>query len=256
MQTEPDETPYHPAMTWSVHDLAEALIACLAQHEAALRAEQAVHGLDALDEVDLHPVLAEGLTRAGHAVFRELPYPGQPDLLPPESERERCDLVIAPGHASAVLDHVRLHKEMRRAEGTLFAPIAPRLTHDPNAIAASDAFWLEVKTFGQFSYADGLARPNRTYGSQFTVCTSDVRKLGRARDLVHAALVLVLFSADEAVAEHDLAAFVHRCLDRNLPVKDLVRAHTPIVDRIGNRVCTVAIVPVRCADADYADADT
>jgi len=235
---------------WSADEIASLLVRGLASREEALRAEQAVHGLDALAEVELHPLLAAALETGGYAAFRETPYPGQPDALPRESERERCDLIVAPGGTRAIADAVRARKELLCAEGTLFAAIADRVsTPGPGHLLPDDALWLEVKTFGQYTYTDGLAGPNRTYASQFGVCTSDVRKLARARGIGDAGLVIVHFGADGRVAEHDLTAFVHRCLDLDLPVTGLVREAFPVLDRIGNRVCTVALVPIRAAYA-------
>lgn len=61
---------------WSLDDIADALADTLRERDAALTAEQAVYGLDALDEVELHPLLADGLARATpFGVLREQPYP-------------------------------------------------------------------------------------------------------------------------------------------------------------------------------------
>ena len=234
-------------MAWQLDAILDGLSSTLAARERDLQSEQAVHGLDALDEVALHPVLARGLEGSGLSVFRETPYPGQPEHLPKESERLRCDLVIGPGNATGIADIVRQGKELRRAEGTLFAGVAAELlAPPPGAIEPADAFWLEVKVIGQFSYVDGFAGPNRTYASQFGACISDVRKLAAGREIIHAALAIVLFNEAEEVAEHDLAAFMHKCLDRNLPVAELRRLTIPITDRIGNTVCSVGLVRVRC----------
>jgi hypothetical protein len=242
-------------MPWAPHELAAAFADGLRRHEAALCAEQAVHGLDALAEVHLHPILAAGAVEAGFVAFRETPYPGQPEVLPRESARERCDLVLAPGGTIGIADVIRARKALRRAEGTLFASVAQELSA-PGEAPPEEACWLEVKTFGQYTYTDDIAGPNRTYASQFGTCLSDVRKLARARGLGDAALVVVHFAADESVAEHDLTAFVHRCLDRDLPVTGLIREAFPVLDRIGNRVCTVAIVPVRPERGDYETHDS
>ncbi len=243
-------------MGWTDHELAAALAAGLRLREAELRDEQAVHGLDALSERELHPVLARGLSAAGLRVFPETPYPGQPEVLPRESERERCDLVLAPGGTRAIVDSIRRRKELDRASGTLFAPVAQQITApEPGALSPEEAFWLEVKTHGQFTYTDGFAGPNRTYASQFGVCLTDIRKLARAPGIAHAALAIVLFTDERRTAEHDLAACVHRCLDKDLPVRDLIQEHVPIVDRIGNRNCTVGLIRVRCEPGDHPAAE-
>lgn len=233
-------------MRVSPSEALEAIRDGLAARELALADEQAVHGLDSLDEVRLHALLGEALAAAGLAVFREFPYPGQPEELPAESARERCDLVVAAEGTAGIDDRIRRRKEAARAEGTLFAPIASQMVAPREGVVPpEEALWLEVKTTGQYTYADGLAGPNRSYASEFNACLGDIRKLARADGIAQAGVVIILFSAEEAVAEHDLAAFVHRCLDRDLPATGLLRERFPILDRIGNRVCTVAIVPVR-----------
>ncbi len=233
-------------MHWPLDAIAEALASGLAATERDFSAEQAVHGLDALDEVALHPLLAQGLQQAGFAVFREVPYPGQPETLPKESERLRCDLVVAEGGTTAIADSVRRGKELRRAEGTLFAEIAPALVTPPaGAVPPDEALWIEVKTIGQSTYVDGIAGPNRQYASQFTTCMADIRKLARSESIERAAFALVLFNAAPEIAEHDLLAFMHKCLDRGLPVSDLRTESLSIADRIGNAVCTVGLVSIR-----------
>lgn len=233
-------------MPWRYEDIADALAAGMAEAEARLAEEQAVHGLDALDEVALHPILAAGTARAGHAVFRETPYPGQPDALPKESQRLRCDLVLGPAGCTAVADVIHQEKAARRAAGTLFADLArSTLAPPPGAAPPEDLLWLEIKSIGQHTYVDGVAGPNRSYSSQFNTCLADVRKLSKARAVEHAALAVVCFSERPETAAHDLAALVHRCLDRDLPVAGLASAAIPILDRIGNAACTVGVLRVR-----------
>jgi hypothetical protein len=196
-------------------------------------------------------MLARGLREAGFAVFRETPYPGQPRVLPKESERQRCDLVVAPGGTAGIADSVRQGKELRKAEGTLFAAVAHELLAPPvGSLPPEEALWVEVKTIGQHTYVDGLAGPNRSYASQFNTCMADIRKLAGGRSIGHAVLALVLFNESAVVAEHDLTAFMHKCLDRRLPVADLRRESVPIADRIGNAVCTVGLVSVRAEPKD------
>ena len=239
-----------PIMPWQLEHIAEALVSGLALAERDCAAEQAVHGLDALDEIALHPLLARGLREAGFAVFPETPYPGQPKVLPKESERLRCDLVVAEGGTTAIADSVQQGKEVRRAEGTLFAEIAPAMVTPPaGAVPPDEALWIEVKTIGQFTYTDGYAGPNRGYASQFNACMADIRKLAKGESIGRAVLAMVLFHATPEIAEHDLLAFMHKCLDRQLPVSDLRTASLPIADRIGNAACTVGLVRVKRGDS-------
>jgi hypothetical protein len=235
-----------PPMPMQLDVITQALATGLAAAETELAAEQAVHGLDALAEIALHPILTRGLHEAGYAAFRETPYPGQPEILPKESERLRCDLVVTSGGTTGILDSVRRGKELQRAEGTLFAEVASEMVTPPvGAVPPEEALWLEVKTIGQSTYVDGVAGPNRSYTSQFSTCLADIRKLASADAIEQAALAIVLFNAAPEIAQHDLTMCMHKCLDRRLPVVDLRTESFPIADRIGNAVCTVGLVVVR-----------
>ena len=104
---------------WTAHELVNAAAVELARREALLVREQAVYGLDALCEVELHPVLAEGLGQeCGVVVKREMPYPlewnskrtrrvKKPGSLPVFRDRQRCDLVILPHGAADLADPLR-----------------------------------------------------------------------------------------------------------------------------------------------------
>ena len=238
-------------MPWDLDAITEALAAGLRRAETDLAEEHAVHGLDALDEVSLHPILASVLAASDLAVFRETPYPGQPGRLPKETERMRCDLVAAPRDSIGIADKVLQGKEMRGVSETLFADLAEQLAAPPEGeTLPEDALRMEIKSVGQYSYVDGVAGPNRSYASQFNRCRHDLKKLGLAKCVEHAALVLVLFHERPEIAEHDLMAFVHKCLDHHLPAAGLTTASLPIADRIGNTVCTVGLVRVRARGGD------
>src|SRR6187549_575646 len=60
---------------WSWHDLADALAAGLERAVAATELEQAVRGLDARSELELHPLLHAALREAGYGVFPEQRFP-------------------------------------------------------------------------------------------------------------------------------------------------------------------------------------
>jgi len=227
-------------------DIPHMLAAGLARAEAQLKCEQAVHGLDALDEVHLHPILAQGFDNILYSVFREVPYPGQPEKIPKERERQRCDLVITAAGSAGIIDDIHRRKEIQCAAQTLFAPLAQTMTEpDGQLTEPGNAFWLEVKTIGQYHIMEGYAGPNRKYTSAFSVCRADLRKLAAARDIVRAALAIVLFCADETIGQHDLTAFMHTCLDRHLPVQSLRTASIPIANRIGNQSCTIGLIQVQ-----------
>jgi hypothetical protein len=208
---------------WSAADIADGCADGLAQRAAALDTEQAVFGLDALDEVDLHPVLATALGSASFGVFREERYPADRQRRK-ESEGERCDLVLTPDARPLVVSE-------RKA--TLFEP--------DDAVDLEDAYWLEVKVVAQYT-EEGA---NASYSSQLlSTVRHDVTKLSKDDGILHAGLLIVLFVRERAVAEHDLGIWQDRCLERGLPIgAPYVRA-VPITDRLGNGVCYLALYPV------------
>lgn len=120
---------------WSLADMADVVRDALEERERSLRDEQAVRGLDSLDEVALHPMIAGALDTLGFGVLREQPYPHEwsrkaartsgpdtkrtpaanepqlvlvgstdafpdtppaADALPKHRDRQRCDIVLTP----------------------------------------------------------------------------------------------------------------------------------------------------------------
>ncbi len=187
--------------------------------------------------------------------------PSPDDALPRWRERQRCDLVLTHEPGVRVGDPVVTERARRaiRAEGagTLFAPAAradaealPEVA--AGMVAPEDAFWLEVKMVCQFSNVSrdgegmGVPGPNMSYGSQLVRgVTTDAKKLSRDGRITHGGVALLLFTCDEQTAEHDLVALLHTCLDKGLPIQSPTTERLAIIDRIGNRFCTVAVVPVR-----------
>lgn len=284
-------------LVWSPADLMDSIEQGFLQREESLRQEQAVYGLDAIEETAFHPLIAGALSRASHPVVREAVYPGSrrrssrapvptmpddperggattepgPAETPAvdtagsdpalDRERERCDIVVLPAGFTRIADPIsrrRAARTIRReAEGTLFEPTATRdsavIEHARAADACppEDAFWLEVKVVGQHAYCSGVPGPNRAYASQLSRgVISDLIKLRADRHLRHAGVLLVLFSEDPTTAEHDLGVLLHRCLDRDLPIWSAERRSLAILDRIGNRVCTLALIPIRPGGGD------
>lgn len=210
--------PYFPS------DIVDAVIEGLRQRAAALDAEHAVRGIDALDEVSLHPIIAEGLTTAGYGVHREVRYPADRRKRK-TSEGERCDFALTPGH-----------RPLRNPEA------AATLFDSSDAVDLDDAFWLEVKVVAQFT-PDGS---NRQYASQLlSTVGQDVAKLSKDQGILHAGLLLILFVHRAEVAEHDLGIWQDRCIGRGLPIAAPSVRQMTISDRIGNGVCMAALYPVR-----------
>jgi hypothetical protein len=277
---------------WRHDDLLDALARGVADAEAALAREQAPYGLDALHELQLHPILAAALVAPapgpGFGVIREQPYPqewvGKPSsgkrlrptppapadadtldahapddecdqsVLPELRDRLRCDLVLTPEPDQTLADPLATVRQaddiLRQGAGSLFAAHAETAAAEhvpsPTAVVPEDAFWLEIKTLGQFSYCDGVPGPNTKYGAELVrAIRTDAAKLAEDGMIFHAAVLIVLFAATEEIARHDIAAAIHRCLDRDMPVGSPLFRSVPIADRIGNSVCELALVPVR-----------
>ena len=208
---------------WRVGDIADALEAALRIEEDRLRCEQAVYGLDALDERGLHPVIARGLREAGYGVHREVRYPADRRKWR-ESEGERCDFVLT--------QDGRPLREVERAR-TLF--------DSPDAAAVEEAWWLEIKVAWQYT-TDG---PNPRYAAQMlSVARADVGKLSKDQGILHAGLAMLAFVENDEIALHDLRVWYERNVSRGLPVGYPSTRLVPISNRVGNSVCAVAVCPV------------
>jgi len=208
---------------WSVADVADALEEGIRREETRLRIDQAVYGLDALDERHLHLIIAQGLREAGYGVHREVRYPADRRKWR-ESEGERCDFVIT--HDGRPL------RESERAR-TLF--------DSPDCAELDEAFWLEVKAAWQHT----IEGPNPRYTAQMlTVARGDVGKLSKDRDILHAGLAMIAFVESEDIARHDVRVWYERYIERGLPVGYPSLRMTSILNRLGNSVCAMAICPV------------
>jgi hypothetical protein len=209
--------------TWSVADIADALEEGLRCEDLRFREEQAVYGLDALDELRLHPIIERSLQDAGYGVHREVRYPADRRKWR-ESEGERCDFVIT--HDGRAL------RESERAR-TLFEPA--------NCAELDEAFWLEIKAAWQYTI-DG---PNPRYAAQMlSVARGDVAKLSKDRDILHAGLGMIAFVESEEIGRHDLGVWYERYVARGLPVGYPSIRMAGLVNRLGNDVCAVALCPV------------
>lgn len=209
---------------WSLPDLADAVARGVARLSEEDRLAQAVRGPDSLPELRWHAELAAIFEAEGYGVQREQRYPVARGKRR-RSEGERCDFVLTPAGRSL---------EEEEAAATLFAP--------PHTVAPQEALWLEVKVVAQFT-EEG---PNRSYASDLQQpLRRDVAKLARESLITHAALLLILFTADDATAAHDLELWRERCLHRGLDVQPPYVRHVHIVDRLGNACCTLALWRVK-----------
>jgi hypothetical protein len=208
---------------WSWHALADALADGLTRAAAEIELEQAVRGLDACLELELHPVLQRALRDAGYGVHPEQRFPRERGKRR-RSEGSRCDIVLTPEGRPLAGEEVQLG---------LFAP--------KQAVPLCDAMWIEVKAVAQFRE---LA-PNRAYAQALQQPVwKDVEKLAADPEIHHAVVLLVIFTADAVVAEHDLEVWAVRASQRGLPLWPRVQRSLAIGDRIGNRLCTLALFPI------------
>jgi hypothetical protein len=208
---------------WSPADIADVIAAGIRAEAERLDREQAVLGIDARDELELHPLIRDALDKAGFGVSAEQRYPHD-RIRRRRSEGERCDVVLTPqGTTLAEPD----------AEATLFAP--------NDAVDLGDAFWLEVKVVGQYT----LEGANAAYSSELMhPVRQDVAKLARDPGIRHAAVLLVLFTTGREVAEHDLSVWERHCIRHDLPIAPPAMRHVEINDRLGNALCSVVVYPV------------
>ncbi len=216
-------TSYHAGVRLSPADIADAIEAGLRAELARRDHEQSVYGLDSLDELALHPILAASLREAGFGVHREQRYPAD-RAQRRVSMGERCDFVLTPEQRELIKEDSR---------GTLF--------DDPDAVSLDEAYWLEVKIVVQFT-CEGA---NGNYASHLmSAVREDVGKLAKDPGILQAGLLIVLFVRDERVADHDLKIWQDRCLERGLPLGAPSRRAIPMTDRHGNGCCAIAVYPI------------
>jgi len=211
-------------MRWSCGDIADAVAAALAARARADDCEQAVYGFDALNELGLHPLVQEALLEPGFGAWAEQRYPHD-DHHRGHHEGKRCDLVLTPGG-----------RPLRDAglRGTLF--------DTPTAVDPEKAFWLEIKTVPQY----GPEGPSPRYAAELRrPVVKDVQKLQSDTTIRHAGLLLVLFTAEAAIAQHDLLAWHAYCLQKTPSIALPATRHIPITDRIGHGCCSVAVFEVK-----------
>jgi hypothetical protein len=208
-------------MHYDFSTLADQLGAVIDRVEGDLRLEQAVYGLDAKDEKAIQSLLAEGL-RAHYEVAREVHYPSSVGRK--LTHRMRCDIVLTPQGRPLRLDS---------APATLFDPA--------NLADPTEALWLEVKVAYQFR--EGGIR-HGGYGSQWrTAVVEDLRKMDADPKIAEAGLVLVVFNETREILEKDLELFELVMMQKEVLAGFRQVRSVPILDRVGHRVCTVAVWP-------------
>lgn len=209
-------------LKWDFCTLADELGRSVREAEDELRLEQAVYGLDARDERALQSLLASRLSSACE-VAREVHYPSSAGRK--LTHRRRCDLVVSPKGRPLRLD----------SSGP------PSLFDPPSLCDPADALWLEVKVAYQFR--EGGARHNG-YGAQWrTAVIEDLRKMEADPLIREAGLVLVVFNESDVVLAKDLELFEDVMARQEVLAGFRHVRSVPITERIGHRLCTVAVWP-------------
>lgn len=201
--------------------LADHLHEAIERAEADLRLEQAVYGIDAKDEKAIQGLLAESL-KAHYDVAREVHYPST--VGKKLTHRPRCDLVLTERGRPLKLDSA-----------------APSLFDPSNQAAATEALWLEVKVAYQFRAPD---QRHMGYGPQWrTAVVEDLRKMEAEAGVREAGLVLVVFNESREILEKDLELFEDVLARKEVLAGFRQVRSVVILDRVGHRVCTVAVWP-------------
>ena len=214
---------YHAGVSlkWDFSTLADQLGQVLEQAEGDLRLEQAVYGLDSRDELTLHTLLAEGLTRH-YSVAREVHYPSTAGRK--LSHRQRCDLVLSPMGKPLRLDST-----------------PPSLFDSKDQCEPEDALWLEVKVAYQFR--EGAVR-HGGYGAQWRGgVIDDLRKMDADEKIKEAGLVLIVFNESAQILEKDLQLFEDLLAQKEVLAGFRHVRSVQILERMGHRLCTAAVWP-------------
>lgn len=207
---------------WSTGMIADAVSDGLHAVAQSQDHEQVVYGFDHCDELGLHPLIHQALRDRGFGVWPEQRYPSA-WIRSRKSEGLRCDVVLTEDADVLGLRDPELRN-------TLF--------DQGHACDPEDAYWLEIKTVAQYTI-DG---PFRRYSSELsTPVSKDIKKLWKDGLIRHAGLLLVLFTADKMIADHDLAVWYHRCLNRGDSIEPPALRGFEITDRIGNSYCSVGV---------------
>jgi hypothetical protein len=209
------------SLNWDFSTLADHVGEILERAEADTRLEQAVAGIDSRDELAIQTLLADGL-RQHYEVAREVHYPSS--VGKKLTHRQRCDLVLTPKGRALRLD---------------IAP--PTLFDAPNLCSAAEGLWLEVKVAYQFREG-GLRHGG--YGAQWrSAVVNDLRKMESEELIRDAGLMLIVFNESRQILDKDLDLFETVLAQKEVLAGFRHVRSTDIWERIGHRVCTVALWP-------------
>ncbi|HLO40111.1 MAG TPA: hypothetical protein VK176_03745 [Phycisphaerales bacterium] len=230
---------------WIEREILGWCVEALGAASAAIELEQAPKGIDSKDEKWMQGELADALA-SRVVVVRERVFPHMRRAGARLSQREKCDLVLLPEGCTRLEEDRQIKATSAGVpdQAGLFTQ-TPLEAPQERVAGAQDAFWLEVKVLGQFEYRRGVPTPNRQYSTQLVkaVC-DDLQKLVDDPLVMHGGVLVVVFCADEHVAAHDMGIALNRGVDRGLTPTGAVHGGFAIPDRIGNRWCSVWLMPV------------
>ncbi len=235
---------------WDLFSINRSFCEVLWSIEEQLCAQGIPYGLDSHSETRLHPLLAQAFAHNGHGVVREVGYPTSPIDRPNETQRQRCDLVLTPNFDQAIFDPIDEQRTQDQAVGTLFEAFVqdsdPSLTPSSDMVPPKEAFWVEVKSVGQYSYVEGVPGPNTNYTNELLKGPrEDIVKLASDSHIHHAASLIVLFTEYRDAGQKDITTVVNEMLNHKLPVQLPVLDSFPITNHAGNEWCTLGLIPLR-----------
>jgi len=208
-------------MTIDIDILIKQIAHTLEAREAEIKLEQAVYGIDSLDELSIQALIANGLVQH-YSVAREVHYPSS--IGNKLSNRARCDIVLTPKSHPLRLDST-----------------PPSLFEPTDFTLPTDAFWMEVKCAYQFRTPD---ERHRGYGEQWRgKVVEDLRKMDADELIRRAGLLLIVFTESNEIVEKDLALFEDILVKKEVLAGFRQTRSIPIIERIGHRVCTAALWP-------------
>ncbi len=231
---------------WNSHEIVLMMSEHLQSIETALCAQNAYKGLDSNSEVQLHPMLCQAFTNSALGIHREVGYPSSPKSRPNEAQRQRCDLVLTSSKNQDLFDPIDEQREQDRAVGTLFESFAQLHEQNPDDALPEDAYWIEVKSVGQFSYVDGVPGPNPKYAAELLAGPkADVIKLASEPVIRNGGSLIVLFSEHQSTGIHDITACANAMIEQDLPISIPEFEAFPITNHAGNEWCTLGLIPIR-----------
>lgn len=217
---------------WDAHRASELMLGALRRESKKRVREQTHLGIDALDELSLHPLLRRGLAKEWTALAEQR-FPTQAKR-PKRSEGERCDIVLI---------------DKAREDPHLIDPLASSTLFGGKGVEPEEAVWIEVKAVGQFAiFEDDYARPNPQYSSVLLQqVPRDVKKLSTDPRIRLAGVCVVHFCAEPAIAENDLRAMTEKLFEKAPSISTPITGSFEIPDHMGNALCTLVLIPVHHA---------